>query len=733
MKNRKFPFLKCCEWLYQGAISVGVLFVLYGFLKNELERTTVFPETKGILMLIAAATFVAQIFVILPIEKGYYIHVGFGLLVANIVGGMFFAEYTENFALFWGYVGLEAACIAASAMVYAIRYSVVLKGLLILAQVVSMLVLAILKKPLPVWCVGIMLTAFLLFFVELRAKERKEVFGLLPFFAAAMLLICLIPKNEEPMDWSFIKSAYHFLQEKTQILIVDIAYMCEEKNGFSFSGYGNTGEFGGSVLDSDRAQLSIAGSGTKNPLYLTGKVYEIYSGEGWQSVSQQAEEIEQANILDVLEQSIYAGQQEKFTSACQISVEYCYIKTNDLFHELNTTNLYGTVFWLKKNSPWTMVQPQGKGFRYQLCFLEVNEDSDEIKTLFRQQAWKENAVWDDELSEREAEIYKRYTVLPDHIPQRVYELAHTIAADADNDYDRMAAFADYLKDYTYTQMPPTCPDGQDVMDYFLFDSKSGYCTYFATAMAVLGRCEGIPTRYVQGFMTADTCKSTRFQITLTGRQAHAWTEFYIEHIGWVRIDATPGYGERLTNGWSTSETVDVSQAEKPDSYVGIWTEKPDEEIVQQRKPAEGPVLPKKSTEWYAILLLRIAAALLAGFILANVILFFRNVVRHKKYSCASDLEKMKLQLKRLLRLGRLRGIGMWDGETLQAYCKRVHEVLDTEEYSFARASALYEGIRFGGKNISPMELQKLEAYVEKAERDYLKNCGFLRKVIYRVL
>lgn len=181
----------------------------------------------------------------------------------------------------------------------------------------------------------------------------------------------------------------------------------------------------------------------------------------------------------------------------------------------------------------------GKDFKYQLRFLEINENSAEIKDVLRGKAWKQNAVWASSQQESEAEIYKAYTALPDAVPQRVYDLAHSIASSADNNYDKMSAFKSYLAGYTYTKAPPPCPKGDELTDWFLFESKQGYCTYFATAMAVLGRCEGIPTRYVEGFMTHDTCKGVPLQVTLTGENSHAWAEFYIDNIGWVRIDATP--------------------------------------------------------------------------------------------------------------------------------------------------------------------------------------------------
>lgn len=448
--------------------------------------------------------------------------------------------------------------------------------------------------------------------------------------------------------------------------MVDIAYMFGGENRFSFSftGYGSAEKMGGLLLDKGQEQLHIFGIGTKNPLYLTGTVYDVYTGENWQSTPQKTEEtglqLEPDCMLNALGHSIYAGQEEELVSSCQISVEYRFIRTADFFHELHTTNLYGDIPSFKEDTSWTMKSTQGKDFTYQLRFLEINEKSDEIKSVFRQQAWKKDVVWDAALCRREDEIYKNYTRLPDNIPKRVYELAHTVAADADNDYDRMAAFADYLRDYTYTKTPPTCPDGQDFIDYFLFESKSGYCTYFATAMAVLGRCEGIPTRYVRGFMTADTCINSPMDVMIAGEQAHAWTEVYIEHVGWVRFDATPGYGEVQADRWENTDSAGTGQTENPYSHIAAPQEKTTQASGRQHAPAH----PGRSAQWYVLVLLKIIVALLVGCTLSVVIVWLRDVVRRKKYASATTQDKIRLQIKRLLRLGKLQGVPLLEGETL---------------------------------------------------------------------
>lgn len=689
-------------------------------------------------------------------------------------------KYSENHTAFRLCVGLEAACIAAAASVYAIRHFPVAKGVLVLIQAASLTALAIAEKPLPAWCVCMMLTAFLLFLAEFAAKGRTEVPGLLPLFAVALLLLCQLPRPKEPFDWSFVKDAYTDVQEKVQTLALDISYLLEGEDRFSFTfeGYGNSGGLGGSVLNGAQAQLHISGSDTKNPLYLTGAVYDTYTGSGWQSTpnlpggnalwsqsdnnlqspSKQGERTPQSQVngnasqpqsdamLYALSQSIYAEDAEALTSSALLSIEYRFIKTADFFHELHTTDLYfyGDTPQFEPDAPWTMQKARGKDFTYQLRFLEFNENSDEIKALLRGQAWLEDAAWNtasdsqqadteadikadmkvDTEVDTEADIREVYTKLPDTIPTRVYELADTIAADADNDYDRMTAFAEYLKDYEYTKTPAACPDDREFTDYFLFDSKAGYCTYFATAMAVLGRCEGIPTRYVQGFMTTDTCQNASSDVTITGKQAHAWTEVYIEHVGWVRFDATPGYGETETDKWALSEVPLAAPTGSPYPYETL----PEESLSEDTSDN------KKEAPYDALAVLKMMVTLLMCTALAVVLMvWLKNMLRRQNYARMDIQGKVRIQMKRILRLGKLQGAALSEGETLQAYAARTHGILDTEEYPFATACALYESIRFASETASLTELTQLEAYVTSAERTYLTRCGLLRKLLYRIM
>ena len=89
--------------------------------------------------------------------------------------------------------------------------------------------------------------------------------------------------------------------------------------------------------------------------------------------------------------------------------------------------------------------------------------------------------------------------------------------------------------FRYTLQPPLL--GQQAIDEFLFDTRSGFCEHYASAYVFLMRAAGIPARVVAGYQGGEV---NPFDDYLTVRQsdAHAWAEIWIEGQGWIRVDPT---------------------------------------------------------------------------------------------------------------------------------------------------------------------------------------------------
>ena len=90
----------------------------------------------------------------------------------------------------------------------------------------------------------------------------------------------------------------------------------------------------------------------------------------------------------------------------------------------------------------------------------------------------------------------------------------------------------------------------DFFQYTMEQSKRGYSVQYATAATLMLRYLGVPSRYVEGYYVskqdvADVAPGDT--ITVTKGQAHAWAEYYLDGIGWIPFEVTPGYVDEEEN------------------------------------------------------------------------------------------------------------------------------------------------------------------------------------------
>ncbi|GIF11908.1 transglutaminase TgpA family protein [Actinoplanes teichomyceticus] len=135
-------------------------------------------------------------------------------------------------------------------------------------------------------------------------------------------------------------------------------------------------------------------------------------------------------------------------------------------------------------------------------------------------------------------IRQAYTTVPENafVAQQVQQLTRGRRTD----YDRVRAIYDYFSvknDFAYSLQTQSTGD-LSAIEAFL-KNKIGYCQQYAAAMAWMVRAAGIPARVAFGF-TRGTANGDAYVIT--NRNAHAWTEVYLQGFGWVPFDATPAAG-----------------------------------------------------------------------------------------------------------------------------------------------------------------------------------------------
>ncbi|MCZ8512518.1 transglutaminase domain-containing protein [Paenibacillus filicis] len=178
------------------------------------------------------------------------------------------------------------------------------------------------------------------------------------------------------------------------------------------------------------------------------------------------------------------------------------------------------------------------------------------------------------------EIRDTFLQLPEGLPQRVRELAANITEGKSADLAKAEAIEAYLRsNYAYT-MEDVLPPGpqQDLVDYFLFEQRAGYCDYFSSAMVVLLRSAGVPARWVKGFAPGELVATEysdgepRYTVQVRQRDAHSWAEVYLPAAGWVPFEPTPGFAGGSADAARTPAAVKTAEAQSKSAQVGqaVW-------------------------------------------------------------------------------------------------------------------------------------------------------------------
>lgn len=131
-----------------------------------------------------------------------------------------------------------------------------------------------------------------------------------------------------------------------------------------------------------------------------------------------------------------------------------------------------------------------------------------------------------------------YLQLPDTITPETIELAQQLTAAHDNAFDKAIAVRDYLRsEITYNDQIQAPPDDVEPVHYTLFESKEAYCTYYASAMVLMLRSQGIPARIVNGYAQGEWVEDSSLY-RVRASNAHTWVEVYFPGYGWIQFEPT---------------------------------------------------------------------------------------------------------------------------------------------------------------------------------------------------
>lgn len=264
----------------------------------------------------------------------------------------------------------------------------------------------------------------------------------------------------------------------------------------------------------------------------------------------------------------------------------------------------------------------------------------------------------------------------------------------------------------------SAPENGDFLSWLLGESGRGYSVHYATAATLMLRYYGVPARYVEGYLLtseqADRLASGE-RVELTEENAHAWAEYYLEDVGFVPFEVTPGYVEQ------EETTAAVGGDGASDAAAAVTYERvplPEPEIEPETEPEDTPT-PTPTPEnaetdqtfraarllW--LLLLPVVAGL--GFVLWRRMALRRT---RRRIERAEPREAIALR---------------YD------HARALMERLDEPPENAREAAALYAEARFSRHEMTQEQRRWMDEFARSVLRQGRKAWPLMRRLRYRLI
>lgn len=270
-----------------------------------------------------------------------------------------------------------------------------------------------------------------------------------------------------------------------------------------------------------------------DPTYLRLVSLQNFTAETWEP---DPPEIERSNVPSRI------GPPPGLASDVRVEDETTWVDVSNLgspwlpvpYPATLVSGLSGDWFWDAEDLTFTSPNRAARGEEYKAQSLRVEPTPAQLTSAGR-------VVPED---------YSAYLALPDGMPPIIAAEADAVTEGAASDYGKAVALQEFFRNgaFTYSETAPVEQgydgNGMGVLARFL-EARSGYCIHFASAMAVMARTLGIPSRVAVGFLPGDRQVETdegRTRYRVTTQNVHTWPELYFEGIGWTRFEPTPGLG-----------------------------------------------------------------------------------------------------------------------------------------------------------------------------------------------
>lgn len=271
-----------------------------------------------------------------------------------------------------------------------------------------------------------------------------------------------------------------------------------------------------------------------------------------------------------------------------------------------------------------------------------------------------NSLYEDAFAPTE-EVYRAFVkenelAVPKEYAEYLDPLAKGVLGSSRKPNEVIRRIRSYFNtNYTYSLELQKNSSGGDPFLQFL-STRTGYDAHFATLAALLLREAGIPARYAEGYLVTEELAATvpkeeDVVLHVPDSASHAWVELYMEGIGWVPVEMTPGFYESKgtpSGAGTTSEETIVQPEEVPQPVENGEDNAEDGGGGSGKDSKENPPEDSEGFHW-SLLLLPVLLLLL-------LIPLFWDYLTRKRIAKADSPETVALAYQYLIRVFRFRGL-----------------------------------------------------------------------------
>lgn len=556
---------------------------------------------------------------------------------------------------------------------------------------------------------------------EIRRYKRGEegnkafVVRIAPFLVLGMVALYFLPHSAKPYDWDWAKRMVRKVADE----ITELLHSFEKGDSVGemnrFIGFSEGGNISANIGNDKKLMLKVkVGSDAPAVLYLDGKYFEDFDGNEWKEAGETY-----PYMMDTAEAACLLSMQDvthlhDYRRLEEISVTY---QGENTSYVLAPAKSYASSVQMKNNAidftknELRFRKKSGYNTEYTIRYLILNRNREVMLSLLGQESEITQRLWEKECAELSLDpkiySYQNYltyrtrlydksfcpnAVKKENLSAEVSEFLAKATEGADNDFDKLLALEKAFGNFEYTLSPGELPEAVDTpeefLDYFLIDSAKGYCNRFATAFVLLCQAEGIPARYVHGYLVS---RGNENEIDVYNYMAHAYAEVYLKGIGWLVFDPTPGTDQ---SAWSWEKRKKQEGTVLP----ALPTEKePHGPNGNDKNETESTG--KASLHWYTIAI-PAAFSLLA----LTLVVLVERAVKRKHYERLSPEEKAHNICLRMMKVLKRMGVAREDHETVSEYAARVWEKKGISVNSFAK---IFEKLIYSSQSPNDAEFAEL--------------------------